>query len=248
MPRFFIRKDQIIDTDGTKTVHITGDDAHHISRSLRMAAGEKIEVSDMQRMLYECELVEFLEKEVVARVLSERCSDVEPVCEITLYQALPKGDKMETVIQKSIECGAFKIIPFKSERSIVKIDKKDEEKKRARWQKIAEGAAKQSGRAIIPEIGPIMSFEEAIESACKSSLVLLCYEAEDKVSIKDALRNVKIEKTISVIIGSEGGFSEKEAQLAISKGAKSVTLGKRILRTETASSFVLACIAYETEL
>ena len=246
MARFFIRQNQIEEINGRKTVTILGDDAHHISRALRMAMGEKIEVVDMQKNLYTCELNGFFDGYVTALVIEEGKAETEPPVFIRLYQALAKGDKMETVIQKSIECGACEIVPFSSERCVVKIDKKDEGKKIDRWQKIAEGAAKQSGRGIVPKVKGILSFKELLDSM--SGTVLFCYEAEDTVSIKQALRNNEITGDVSVIVGSEGGFSQREAELLRESGAISVGLGKRILRCETAPTFALACICYELEL
>lgn len=246
MPRFFIRQNQIEEIDGNKIVNIVGDDAHHISRALRMAAGEKIEVVDMQKNLYVCKLNGFFDGRVTAVVLEQGKADTEPPVFIRLYQALAKGDKMETIIQKSIECGACEIVPFSSERCVVKIDKKDEQKKIDRWQKIAEGASKQSGRGIVPCVKGVLSFKELLSSL--SGTVLFCYEAEDTVSIKEALKSTKIQGDISVIIGSEGGFSQKEAELLKEAGAISVGLGKRILRCETAPVFALSCLCYELEL
>lgn len=245
MPRFFIRKDQISEENGQKTVTIAGDDAHHISRSLRMAVGEKIEVCDMQRMIYVCKLDTFSDNRVTAVVEEEREQDTEPNHFIRLYQALAKGDKMETIIQKSIECGACEIVPFSSERCVVKIDKRDEGKKLDRWQKIAESASKQSGRGIIPKIKSILTFDEMI--ADLKGTVLFCYEGESAKSIKEALKG-ELTNEISVIVGSEGGFSQREAEKIREAGAVSVGLGKRILRCETAPTFALSCIVYETEL
>lgn len=245
MPRFFIRQNQI----ENDLIHIVGEDAHHIARSLRMAQGEKIEVVDMQSNLYNCTLVEFIQdKEVVAKIDSQEKCDTEPSHKITLYQALPKSDKMETIIQKSVECGVFEIVPFNSERCIAKLDKKDSDKKIARWQKIAEGASKQSGRGLIPQVKEVLSFAQMIEDAKKKDLVLFCYEAENGETIKNALSQVKPTDTIALIVGSEGGFSIKEAEQIKQNGIKSVGLGKRILRCETAPAFALACIMYETEL
>ncbi len=246
MPRFFIRQNQIEEIDGVKTVDILGDDAHHISRALRMAAGERIEVVDMQKNLYLCELNGFFDGRVTAKVISEGKADTEPPCFLRLFQALAKGDKMETIIQKSIECGACEIVPFASERCVVKIDKRDETKKIERWQKIAEGAAKQSGRGIVPLVKGVLSFKELLSSL--NGTVLFCYEGEDTRSIKEALRSTEAKGEISVIIGSEGGFSQKEAELLKEAGAVSVGLGKRILRCETAPIFALSCICYELEL
>ena len=246
MPRFFIRQNQIEETDGQRTVNILGDDAHHISRALRMAAGERIEVCDMQKNLYLCELNGFFEGRVTAAVISEGKADTEPPYTLRLYQALAKGDKMETIIQKSIECGACEIVPFASERCVVKIDTKDEGKKIDRWQKIAEGAAKQSGRGMVPTVKNILTFKELLSAL--SGTVLFCYEGEGAVSIKQALKSTQIKGDVSVIIGSEGGFSQKEAELLKEAGAISVGLGKRILRCETAPVFALSCICYELEL
>lgn len=248
MPRFFVTKEQIIEENGVKTIHIFGDDAHHIARALRMAQGEKIEIADMQKNVYNCTLSKFVEdKEVIATVDSEYVADTEPKYEVILYQALPKSDKMETIIQKSVECGVTKIVPFKSERCIVKIDKKDENKKLDRWQKISESASKQCGRGMIPKIESVLTFEQMIGNAKECDLPLFCYEAEDGKTIKDALKDFNGSK-IAIIVGSEGGFSVSEAERIKNAGIRSVGLGKRILRCETASSFALACIVYENEL
>lgn len=246
MPRFFIRQNQIDEYENSPCVRITGDDAHHISRSLRMAVGEVIDVVDMQKNLYTCKLAKFNEGEVVAIIVDKRQIDTEPPVNIKLYQALAKGDKMETIIQKSIECGACEIIPFSSERCVVKLDKKDSGKKTERWQKIAEGAAKQSGRGIVPTVKDVLSFKEMLEHI--SGTVIFCYEGEETVSIKEALEKTEITGDVSVIVGSEGGFSVDEARAICQRGAVSVSLGKRILRCETAPVFALSCIVYRLEL
>ena len=248
MPRFFIRQDQIETTEAGKTIKITGDDAHHISRSLRMAQGEKITVCDMQKNVYECVLTKITDTDVLAQVEAESKSDTEPSIYIKLYQAIPKGDKLETIIQKSIECGVSEIIPFSSGRCIAKIDQKDAPKKALRHNKIAESAAKQSGRGIIPVVSEAISFERAISDASKSDLMIFCYEGDNTQSLKEILRQGKGVRTISVIIGAEGGFSQSEVDRARELGAKIAGLGKRILRCETAPTFALSCIAYETEL
>ena len=154
MPRFFIRQNQI---DNGK-IHIFGDDAHHISYSLRMAVGESVTVCDMQGIEYDCKIEAFYDGEVVLNVEESRASENEPRITIKLFQALPKGDKLDTVIQKSVECGVCEIIPFESERCIAKIKGDAEDKKTARRQRIAEEAAKQSGRSAIPEISRSLSF------------------------------------------------------------------------------------------
>ncbi len=251
MPRFFVTKDRI--SDGYVT--ILGDDAHHISRSLRMAAGEQITVCDMQKKEYVCELRDFLADRVTASILSERQSDTEPPFKACLYQALPKGDKLDSIIQKSVECGISEIVTFNSERCIAK-ENGSEEKKLSRRARIALEAAKQSGRGIIPDIKPTVSFKSAIQSAAEADIALFCYEGDGTLPLKTFLCDKKAEllkrdvgePSISIVIGSEGGFSLSEVAMARELGLIPVGLGKRILRTETASSFVLGCLVYEFEL
>ncbi len=249
MPRFFIRADQVeYDENGAGSLVITGEDAHHISHSLRMATGDEITVCDMQKNVYECKISGFGEDVVRADIISQSPSDTEPPCYIKLYQAVPKGDKLETIIQKSVECGVSEIIPFISERCIAKIEGKDVSKKAQRHNKISESAAKQCGRGIIPTVREVMKFKQAMDDASKSDITIFCYEGDGTTSLKDILRENKNVKTVSLVIGAEGGFSLKEVDYALSLGAKNAGLGKRILRCETAPSFALACIAYELEL
>ncbi|MBE6587789.1 MAG: 16S rRNA (uracil(1498)-N(3))-methyltransferase [Ruminococcaceae bacterium] len=248
MPRFFVKASQIgVRDDGSKTVLIIGDDAAHITRSLRMKPGESVCVCDMARREYDCSVLSVGE-EVLLSVLSERESDTEPPFFATLYQALVKGDKFDTVVQKAVECGASRIVPFISDRCVVRLTKKDCEKKRLRWQRIAAEAAKQCGRGIIPSVEPLLTFGEAVAEAAKADIPLLCYEGEEGVTLPGVLRERKDARTVSILIGSEGGFAASEADSAKEAGLISVGLGKRILRTETASGFALACISYELEL
>jgi len=248
MPRFFVKASQIgVRDDGSKTVLIIGDDAAHITRSLRMKPGESVCVCDMARREYDCSVLSVGE-EVLLSVLSERESDTEPPFFATLYQALVKGDKFDTVVQKAVECGASRIVPFISDRCVVRLTKKDCEKKRLRWQRIAAEAAKQCGRGIIPSVEPLLTFGEAVAEAAKADIPLLCYGGEEGVTLPGVLRERKDARTVSILIGSEGGFAASEADSAKEAGLISVGLGKRILRTETASGFALACISYELEL
>ena len=249
MPRFFIRAEQIITKDdNSKLVCVKGDDAHHISHSLRMTVGEEITVCDMQKNVYVCKISGFSDGEVQAEVVNEGKSDTEPERYVRLYQAIPKSDKLETIIQKSIECGASEIIPFSTERCIAKIEGKDIQKKAERHNKIAESAAKQCGRGIIPVVKEAMKFRQAVDDAKKSDLVILCYEGDGTCSLKEILRENKSAKSISLIIGAEGGFSLSEVEYIRNTGAEIAGLGKRILRCETAPTFALACISYELEL
>lgn len=250
MPRFFVRAQQI----GDGTVTILGDDAHHISRSLRMAAGESVTVSDMQRNEYECILTDFLPDRVLARVISVHPSDTEPPYLAHVLQALPKGDKLDSVIQKAVECGASEITTFESERCIVRLKGENEEKKVERRRRIALEAAKQSGRGIVPTVNPSVSFAEAIRRAGEADIALFCYEGDGTEPLPRVLRRrlaklpADVPPTVSIVIGSEGGFSLAEAEEARRAGLCPVGLGKRILRTETAAAFALSCLVYELEL
>jgi 16S rRNA (uracil1498-N3)-methyltransferase len=244
MPKFFVRQDAV---DQNK-ITIVGDDAFHISRALRMAKGERITVCDMQRNEYDCVLSEFNQDNVVAEIISTKKIDNEPLVKTYLFQALPKGDKLDTVIQKSVECGVFEITPFESERCVAKSKPDAEARKTERRNRIALEAAKQCGRGYVPAVNPTVSFETAIEKASECDLCIFCYEGEENLSLKELLRESRGVESIAVFIGSEGGFSLDEVKRASERGMKSVSLGKRILRTETASGFVLGCIVYETEL
>lgn len=249
MPRFFIRQDQI---EGD-TLRVIGEDAHHISRSLRMAAGETITVCDMQGREYECVLREFLEGEVRAEILSSKASENEPPVFVRLFQALPKGDKLDTIIQKAVECGVGEIIPFESERCIVRIKADAEEKKYQRRNRISSEAAKQCGRSVIPEVGMSIGFSEMLRRASDSDLCLFCYEGDGTEPLGRILKKAfsseaDMPKSISIVIGSEGGFSQNEARACREAGMVMTGLGRRILRTETASGFVLSCIVCVSEL
>ena len=250
MPRFFVRADQV---DGER-VTILGDDAHHISRSLRMAAGECITVCDMQKNEYECELSEFLPDRVIANIIRKEKCDTEPPYLAHVYQALPKGDKLDSVIQKAVECGASALTTFESERCIVRLKGENEAKKVERRQRIALEAAKQSGRGIVPEVFPTLSFAEAVRRAAAADIALFCYEGDGTEALPTVLKRARAElptdaiPTISVMVGSEGGFSIAEAEAARAVGMIPVGLGKRILRTETAASFALSCLVYELEM
>ncbi len=247
MPRFFVRADRIRENQ----ISIIGEDAHHIARSLRMAVGDSITVCDMQGNEYECKISSFCDdKEVLAEVISKKHSENEPLTYIRLFQALPKGDKLDTIIQKAVECGASEIIPFCSERCVVKIKEDAEDRKTERRQRIAAEAAKQCGRSVIPEVRRSIDFREALKEASGSELCLFCYEGDGTLPLGSVISSFKagFPKSISIFVGSEGGFSVEEAETAKNAGMTMAGLGKRILRTETASGFVLACLVCATEL
>ena len=250
MPRFFIQKEQVCED----TIRLRGEDAHHIARSLRMAIGDELTVCDMQGTEYECVIESFDEdREVLVHICDSKASEREPLCRISVFQALPKGDKLDTVIQKAVECGAYSIIPFESERCVVRVKPEAEQRKTERRQKIAAEAAKQCGRSVIPQVPPTVGFEEMLARASKCDVRLFCYEGDGTESLGKVLQVekeslMKQGATVAVVIGSEGGFSQDEVGRARAHGLIPVGLGKRILRTETASGFVLSCLVYVTEL
>lgn len=247
MPRFFIDPANVF-WDGTQQyVRITGNDAHHITHVLRTRMGERLVACDSSGVVYEGEMTAAGE-EVLLMVKETHPADTEPPYKATVYQALVKGDKMETVIQKSVELGAVVIVPVATGRAVVKLDEKDAKKKIERWQKIAEEAAKQCGRGIIPTVAMPMSFREAVCQAAENSLPLFCYEGEGTLPLSVLFRQVNAPGTVSLFVGPEGGFSTEEVAFAKESGMQLCGLGKRILRTETAALFVLSCLSAAYEL
>ncbi len=253
MPRFFVQPDKI--DEALKTVTVDGEDAHHIARSLRMAKGDTLTVCDMQGTEHTCVIRDFCgDSSVTAEIVSSAPCESEPPYHVTLFQALPKGDKLDSVIQKAVECGVYRIQTFESSRCIARERADSGDKKLARRRRISLEAAKQSGRGRVPDILPTCDFSEAVGEASKADIPLFCYEDETNVSLKAALKarlagiDPSRPVTVSVVVGSEGGFSPEEAQRAAEAGMICVGLGRRILRTETVSSFVLGCLAYEMEM
>ena len=242
-PRFFVGFDSIDES----TVVLTGESAQHISKSLRMKAGEIIVVCDTEKKEYECVLEGFTADSVTARIVDVRRNASEPLYNAVVYQACPKSDKMDSIVQKAVELGANGIVAFMSDRCIARYDGKDFEKKCARWQKIAQEAAKQSGRGCVPYVKWLPDLKSVICEVSNSGLGFMCYEDEAALTLKELISGCG-QNDFSFIIGPEGGFSEKEAQACRDSGIKTVGLGKRILRTETASGYVLAALSYEKEL
>ena len=239
MPKFFVSKESI----ENNIAKIEGKDAFHIARSLRMAVGDNIYVSDGEGHDYLAALTDIKDDICTAEILSEGDS-AEPKMSITLYMAYPKGDKLETVIQKAVELGVTRIVPFESSRCIKRPKADKVIKQGERLSKIAEEAAKQSGRGIIPEVALPLSYSEMLEDAKSSALRLICYEKESDLSVK-ALLSGGMPESIAIIVGCEGGFSPEEVEEAVNSGCHSVTLGKRILLCETAPLAVLSKILYQ---
>ena len=244
MPRFFVPSENF-DLDKVK---ITGDDAFHIARALRMAVGDEITVADMQGNEHLCHLEKIRDEEVDCIILETKAGKTESPLEITLYMGYPKGDKLENVIQKAVELGASRIIPFESSRCVKRPRADKAEKQGARLSRIAEAAAKQCGRAKIPQVLPPISFKEMLSLAAKDTLSLFCYEGDGTESLKSVLESKDMPNSLSIIVGCEGGFSTDEANSAKETGLRLVSLGPRILRCETAPIYVLSAISYYYEL
>lgn len=234
MPRFFIDESAL----NGDIITITGGDAVHIGRSLRMKTGDSITFC-REGIDFESVIEKMTSDEVYCRVIEKIPSSSEPKLRLTIYQALPKQDKPELIIQKCTELGATRIVFFISKRCVSRPDEKSAEKKLMRWRKIAEEAAKQSGRGNIPEICGIMSFDEAVKDLCENEISLLCYEnGGERLSEIDFSGKT----TCGVMIGAEGGFDRTEADICCEKGAVPIWLGKRILRCETCPIAVTAMI------
>lgn len=244
MYHFFIEASQ---RDGDE-IRITGGDVNHMKNVLRMKPGGRLSVSDGSDTEYECRVVRFERDEAILRIAAERAADRELPAAVTLYQSLPKSDKMELIIQKAVELGASRIVPVSTRRTIVKLDEKKAQAKVRRWQGIAESAAKQSGRTKIPEVGALMKFDDALTEAAALDAAFIPYECEtDMQKTLAAFGRVKPGKRIGVFIGPEGGFELAEVEAAKRVGVVPVTLGKRILRTETAALAALSVLMFRLE-
>ena len=248
MFQFFVDKTQVNEEAGL--VFITGADVNHICHVLRMRVGEQFYVTDGEcGGKYLCALKEASEDQVTCDILRNIEESSELPCEITLYQGLPKADKMELIIQKAVELGVHRIVPVSTKRSIVKLDDKKAGAKISRWQGIAEAAAKQSKRDVIPQIGDVMTLKAALAEAADFEVSMMPYEnAEGMAFTRKLLDEIRPGQRIAIFIGPEGGFDESEVEAALSQGTQPVTLGRRILRTETAGLAMLSMLVYVLEV
>lgn len=229
-------------------IFMQGSDVNHIRNVLRMKPGEDVRVNDGRGKTYLCCISSYEEQTAVLDILKELDSDTELPSRIILFQGLPKGDKMEWIVQKAVELGVYAIVPFAAKRSVVKLDEKKAAKKQARWQLIAKGAAEQSGRGIIPEVSTVRTFAEALGMAGDLDVVLIPYELEEGMKeTARVLENIECGQSVGIFIGPEGGFEEEEVERAKEAGAYAITLGKRILRTETAGLTTLSVLMYHLE-
>lgn len=249
MPRFFVKTEQIEEN----RIKIIGEDVKHIKNVLRKRIGDNIEICNQEsQKSYKCEIKQIQEEQIITKIKEEIKSEENNV-KIDIYQGLPKSDKMELIIQKSIELGVNAIIPVEMKRCVVKLEAKDENKKIQRWQKIAESAAKQSGRSTIPEIKRKVNIQDIIKTIKEYDAVIVAYENEKENKLKNELLKIKEIKaneekiSIAIIIGPEGGLEEKDVEQLKENGAKIVTLGDRILRTETVALNILSIIMYELD-
>ena len=245
MYHFFVEPSQI---QGNKII-ITGKDVNHIKNVLRMKPGEEIAVSNgLDGKEYHCGIAEWYEDRIVCDLFFVKEEGVELASKIYLFQGLPKADKMELIIQKAVELGVYEIIPVASKRAVVKLDAKKAESKLIRWQAIAEAAAKQSKRGIIPKIKEVMSFQEAVAYSSCAQVKIIPYElAQGMERTKEIISGIRPGEPVAVFIGPEGGFAEEEIEMAMQAGIEPVTLGRRILRTETPGMAVLSVIMYHLE-
>ena len=243
MYQFFVEEEQV----HSDSISITGGDVNHIKNVLRMKNGEKIRVSSKSGQAYFCHISSILDDEVIAAIDSADETGTELDNHIVLYQGLPKGDKMELIIQKAVELGVSEIVPVAMKNCVVKLDDKKAKSKATRWQAIAESAAKQSKRSLIPEVKMPMSYKEAVAYAKKLDVKLVPYENEHGMAgTKAAMEQIKKGESIAVFIGPEGGFAPEEIAL-VQDEMQLISLGKRILRTETAGIAALAILGYQLE-
>lgn len=242
MPRFFVPQENITND----LITINSEDVLHITRVLRLTEGDDLLVCDGKGYEYDAVISDIKKNEIVCNIKEKRESKSESNIEVTIYQGIPKSSKMDYIIQKTTELGVIRIVPVSMSRCVSKIeDKKTERKKLERWNKIAEEAAKQSQRGIVPKVCDVMTFDEAIKEMKNFDVYFAPYECEEIKTLKEVLLSVKSPKTVAFMIGPEGGYDLSEIEKLKALKIPTVTLGKRILRTETAGEAVLAMVMYE---
>lgn len=245
MPRFFVKTEQI----NHDKIDIIGEDVKHIKNVLRKQLGDNIEICDIDiQKAYKCIIEKIEENKIINTIINEIETEKNDI-QVDIYQGLPKADKMELIIQKSVELGVNQIIPVEMKRCVVKLNEKDANKKIERWQKISESAAKQCGRNTIPKVQNICKIKDICDRINEYDVILVAYENEKQNRLKEELIKLKnkSEIKIAIVIGPEGGLEEKDVQSLKDAGAKIITLGNRILRTETVSLNCLSIIMYELE-
>lgn len=250
MPKFFVSDEQI--NEDIEEIQIVGTDVNHLKNVLRVKDGDKIEIcNSSNQQNYYCQIKEIQKEYIKTTILKKMTQTVESNVKVSIFQGIPKVDKMEWIIQKAVELGVYDITPVEMKRCIVKLKEKDLDKKLQRWQKISEVAAKQCGRDIIPKINSIIKSKDICDQIEQYDIVLVAYEEEKNVTLKEELLKLKQkgkeEIKIAIVIGPEGGLDHKEVEEWKKNGTREVTLGKRILRTETVALQCLSVIMYELE-
>lgn len=244
MQHFFVSPEQV----KKEKIYVEGSDVNHMKNVLRMKIGEELTVNDGEGCQYLCAVEAYEGDMAVLRILEKKQDESELASKIYLFQGLPKQDKMELIVQKAVELGAYQVIPVETKRAVVKLDAKKAKKKVERWQQIAVSAAKQAGRGIIPAVGEVCSYAQALKMAGELDVILIPYElAEGMKETKKIISDIKPGQSVGIFIGPEGGFEEEEVERAVETGAKPVTLGKRILRTETAGLTILSVLMFHLE-
>lgn len=244
MYRFF----SLEETFTKETIELTGEDVNHIKNVLRMKIGEEIQISNGQDKECICTIESMEKDKIIAKIVDVIGTSSELPVKITLYQGLPKGDKVEYIIQKAVELGAHRVVLVDTKRTVVKLDAKKADKKIERYNAIALSAAKQAKRSLVPKVEGVMSFKEALKEAKDMGEIIIPYENAKGISYaREVIKGLKGKESIGVLIGPEGGFTEEEVEQAMEHGAKCITLGKRILRTETAALTALSILMFELE-
>ena len=244
MQHFFVDASQVSE----ETIWIEGSDVNHMKNVLRMRIGEEVTVSDGQGKEYLCQVRGFEEEQVQLKIVETKASDAELPSKIYLFQGLPKQEKMELIVQKCVELGIYAVVPVSMKRCVVKLDEKKARKKTARWNAVALSAAKQSKRGMIPRVSRVYSFHEAAEMARGLSMVLVPYEAAEGMEYsRQLVKEVKGRESVGIFIGPEGGFEPAEIEELRESGGQILSLGKRILRTETAGMAMLSVLMFELE-
>lgn len=244
MQHFFVTPSQVEE----EKIYIEGSDVNHMKNVLRMRYGEELTVSDGNNLKYRCAVDRYEEGRAVLKILEKAQVDTELLSRIYLFQGLPKQDKMEMIVQKAVELGVYQIIPVSTSRCVVKLDEKKGMKKVERWRQIAVSAAKQAGRGYIPEVVPVITYQEALIRAKELDVILIPYElAVGMNETRKVIEAIKPGQSVAVFIGPEGGFEKREVEMALKSQAKAVTLGRRILRTETAGLAALSVLMFHLE-
>lgn len=259
MHHFFVTPDQVAE----ERIYIEGSDVNHMKNVLRMKIGEQVEIScpaclsecpgdihlgDGNNLKYLCQVAGYEEERAVLDILKKMDADTELASRLYLFQGLPKSDKMELIVQKAVELGAYEVVPVATKRAVVKLDAKKAAKKVERWNSIAESAAKQAGRSRIPQVADVVSFKEALQMAQELDVRLIPYElAEGMEQAREAVRSIRSGQSVGIFIGPEGGFEQSEVEEAMEAGVIPITLGRRILRTETAGLAILSILMFALE-